>query len=225
MKNIKTEDTGIIFEKSICMLYNIEYDGKYKYSINEAEKLKNRISKLKEIYNTELKHIAKNGSKYDFITINGQYISAKTTKGTNKVCPQVIGQATKKKFCEFCILPLSSTDENIKQYIISNIKTLIMHYYNNTFNCDIIYYNTKKNILQVIKKETDILFNEHLFTFSHIDKKKEWKESSTLKIILNNKKISIGEFQIHIKRNSIKFRWCFVNILNLFKNNFNIIHL
>ena len=39
MKKIKTEDTGIIFEKSICMLYNIEYDGKYKYSIDEAEKI------------------------------------------------------------------------------------------------------------------------------------------------------------------------------------------
>ena len=89
----------------------------------------------------------------------------------------------------------------------------------------LIYYNKKKNILQVIKKETDILFNEYLFTFSYIDKKKEWKESTTLKIILNDKKISIGEFQIHIKRNSIKFRWCFVNILNLFNDIINIIHL
>ena len=31
-----TEDLGKIFEMAICMLYGIDYDGKYKYSLDEA---------------------------------------------------------------------------------------------------------------------------------------------------------------------------------------------
>ena len=30
---VLTEDLGKIFEKGVCLLYGIEYDGKYKYSI------------------------------------------------------------------------------------------------------------------------------------------------------------------------------------------------
>lgn len=31
---VLTEDLRKIFEKGVCMLYGIEYDGKYKYSID-----------------------------------------------------------------------------------------------------------------------------------------------------------------------------------------------
>ena len=42
---VLTEDLGKIFEKAICNLYEIEYDGKYNYSLEEAEKIKQKIFK------------------------------------------------------------------------------------------------------------------------------------------------------------------------------------
>jgi hypothetical protein len=54
----------------------------------------------------------------------------------------------------------------------------------------------------------------------------EWKESSSLYLMKNNKKIdTIGEFQIQNHRDSIKFRWCFEKILKIFSEYFEIIKL
>lgn len=39
--NKANEDLGKIFEKSICLLYDIEFIGNYKYSLEEAIHLKN----------------------------------------------------------------------------------------------------------------------------------------------------------------------------------------
>jgi hypothetical protein len=85
---------------AICLLYEVEYDGKYKYSLEEAKLIKDRIYKLNQVFPYKIKHIAKNGNKYDFVSIenNNINLSAKTTKKDGKVCPQVIGQPSKKSF-------------------------------------------------------------------------------------------------------------------------------
>ena len=49
-KQIITEDLGKIFEMAICLSYEIEYDGKYKYSLEEADIIKERIYKLKDVF-------------------------------------------------------------------------------------------------------------------------------------------------------------------------------
>ena len=49
VKKIVTEDLGKIFEMAICLLYEIEYDGKYKYGLEEAIIIKNKLHKLKNI--------------------------------------------------------------------------------------------------------------------------------------------------------------------------------
>jgi len=220
---ILTEDLGKIFEKAICLLYDIEYDGKYKYSIEEASSLKERIYKIKEVFQHKIKHIAKNGSKYDFVSLDedDMYLSAKTTKKDGKVCPQVIGQPSKKKFCEFFKINVLYDLEQIKKYIEDNVLFLIEIYCLNTFDCPIIYYNKHKNLLLFVKLKKPINWMDQNILFSHKIKNKKWNESST--IIINN--TTIGEFQIHNNRDCIKFRWAFEKLLNLFKDNFEIIHL
>jgi hypothetical protein len=222
-KKVVTEDLGKIFEMAICQLYEIEYDGNYKYSLDEANIIKHKLHKLKEVFPFNIQHIAKNGNKYDFQSIdnNNVYLSAKTTKKDAKVCPQVIGQPSKKKFCEFFgIDPLYSL-EQIKNYIETNIKSLLEIYALNTFDCPIVYYNKHKNIILFVKLISNINWANYDVTFSHILKNKKWNESSS--IIING--ITIGECQIHNHRNCIKFRWSFENLLNMFDNNFEIIVL
>jgi hypothetical protein len=222
-KQIITEDLGKIFEMAICLLYEIEYDGKYKYSLEEANIIKERTYQLTHVFPYKIKHIAKNGNKYDFVSVENEHInlSAKTTKKDGKVCPQVIGQPSKKKFCEFFGIDLLFNLEQIKQYIEDNVKTLLNIYTLNTFDCPVVYYNKHKNLLLFVKLKENINWTNCDITFSHIIKNKKWNESSS--IIINNN--TIGEFQIHNHRDCIKFRWSFEKILNLFKDNFEITYL
>jgi len=221
MKQYKTEDLGKIFEMAICLLYNTPYDGNYKYNMDEAEKIKERIIKLKDVFPGEVKHIAKNGSKYDFVTADGLYLSAKTTKRDGKVCPQVIGQPSKKKFCQY--FGAGDLDvPQIKEYIVENIAKLLDAYTGHTFECPMIYYNKAKNELLFVKLKEQINWtNWTNITFSHILKNKAWNESTSIKI----NGIPIGEFQIHNGRDGVKFRWSFKNMLNVFKDCFDITSL
>ena len=134
-KKILTEDLGHEFEMAICNLYNIDYDGNFKYSEGAASSLANRISKLKNVFPHKLRHTAKNGNKYDFETVGEKiiYLSAKTTKKDGKVCPQVIGQTTKNKFCEFLIT--SALQCQINSVNSPYVKgTYIMNHKNSLFN-------------------------------------------------------------------------------------------
>ena len=222
-KKVLTEDLGIIFEMAICLLYEIEYYGKYKYCLEEANNLKDKIQKLKNVFPFKIKHIARNGNKYDFVSIDDDkiHLSAKTTKKESKVCPQVIGQPSKNKFCDFFGIDLLYNLEQIKNYIEINVKSLLEIYTLNTFDCPIVYYNKHKNMILFVKLKENINWLNYDISFSHIMKNKKWNESSC--IYING--ITIGEFQRHNHRNCIKFRWSFEKLLNLFKDNFEIVDL
>ena len=220
---VLTEDLGKIFEMAICLCYNTSYDGNYKYSLQEAQSLKNKLNNLKNLFPYNIKHCASRGSKYDFECLDDPtiHLSAKTTKKDGKVCPQVIGQPSKKKFCEFFGIDLLYDLDQIKHYIETNVKSLLEIYIFNTFDCPIVYYNKHKSILLFVKLMENINWTKCEVSFSHILKNKKWNESSC--IIVNG--ITIGEFQIHNHRNCIKFRWSFEKLLNLFGGNFEIIDL
>lgn len=220
-KKVVTEDLGKIFEMAICLLYSISYDGNYKYSMEAAQEITNKLSKLKEIFDHTLIHTAKGCSRYDFTseTYPNIQLSAKTSKKKDgKVCPQVIGQPTKKKFCQYFNLDISTTKDQIKDYIINNIYKLLEEYFNYTFDCPIVYYNENNNKILFIKKIENIVWTKFTIEFSHITNSKIWNESSTIKINGH----SIGEFQMHNNRNGIKFRWHFEKLMDVFPENFNI---
>lgn len=219
-KRVKTEDLGKTFEKAICLLYDTVYDGNFKYSTKEAMLLKDRLIKLKNILPYEMKHVGSICNKYDFGD-NVHMLSAKTTKKNAKVCPQVIGQPSKKRFCEFFTIDPAFDLDQIKYYIESNITNLLSIYISNTFHCPIVYYNKHKDIILFIEMNEPITWNKNDLSFTHIKKNKKWNESSS--IMVNG--VTIGEFQVHKHRDNIKFRWAFEKLLNIFKDHFNIIHL
>jgi hypothetical protein len=211
---VVTEDLGKIFEMAICLLYKTPYDGKFNYSMLKAEMLKDRIANLKEVFEYKIIHTAKNGARYDFTGADSSEIklSAKTTKKDYKVCPQVIGQPSKKKFCEHFGLDLLITTDQIKEYIVTNIEKLLKTYFEYTFDCPIVYYNEHTKALWFIKKHTDIDWDNCIIEFSHIKKNKIWNESSS--VTING--YSMGEVQVHNHRDNIKFRWNLSNLLYCF---------
>jgi hypothetical protein len=224
MASILTEDLGKVFEKAICLLYNIEYVGNYKYSVEDAEKIKSRIQPFKTLFPYEIVHTAKGGKPYDFTgKVDTEIkLSAKTSKNkTGKVCPQIIGQTTAKKFCEYLSIENTGDLENIKKYIVENVFHLLNIYMTTTFDCPILYYNKQTNTVLFIKLKSTITWTNHIVEFIHILKNKLWNESTTIKI--NNK--TIGEFQIHKHRDCIKFRWAIENLIDLFADHFDIVSI
>jgi len=221
-KKVITEDLGKIFEKAICLEYEIDFNGKFKYEEKEAEKLKEKLVLLKENFPYELNHTAKNGNPYDFTSKDGLYkLSAKSTKKDGKVCPQVIGQPSKKKFCQYFQLDPLTDNEQIKSFIENNITILLEKYFQNTFDCSVIYYNQHKDLILFVNSIKKIEWTNYEISFNHNEKQKKWNESTTISI---NKK-NIGEFQIHNHRDCIKFRWFFEKLLDTFPEYFDVKHL
>ena len=220
---VQTEDLGKIFEMAICLLYNIPYDGAYKYSMEEAHKIKDRISKLLEVYPHLLTHTAKNGARYDFTGLEDQAIrlSAKTTKKDGKIAPQVVGQPSKKKFCEHFGVEETSTLDEIKSHIVENVNNMLGTYEECTFDCPTVYYNKNSDKLVFIKRVAPIQWSSLVVEFSHNKKNKVWGESSCISV----DDVTIGEFQIHNHRNCIKFRWAFEKLLAKFPECFEITNL
>ena len=222
---LKTEDTGKMLEMAICLAYGIPYDGKYKYGMDVPEKLKPRLAPLLELF-PKCSHTAKRGARYDFTALDDEtkHLSAKSTKkGVGKVAPQVIGQSQPEKFCsvigiEFTTIPA------LKEYIQTNIKTILPHLVDHTFDCSTLYYNQELDTLRFITLETPIKWDDYEFSWTCSWDK--WANSSTLKIKSDKKDIALVEFQFHTaSRTNMAVRWCYESFLTIFKDNLKIINL
>lgn len=228
IKNIKklaTEDTGKIFEMAICLAYGIHYDGKYKYSMETPEKLKTRLAKVVELF-PMCSHTAKRGARYDFTGVADEtkHLSAKTTKkGVGKVAPQVVGQSQPKKFCEIIGIPYT-TNTDLKAYMQTNILSILPILVSYTFDCPNIYYNEEKNTIRFITLTTPIEWAK--YTFKWTCDWSKWSNSSTLKVVVEEKEVALLEFQFHTKsRTNMAIRWCYENFLTIFKQNLSIIDI
>jgi len=224
-KVLQTEDTGKILERAICLAYDIPYDGKFKYSMELPNKLKLQLSKLLEIF-PMCKHTAKKGSRYDYTALadESKHLSAKTTKkGVGKVAPQVIGQCKPKKFCEIIGIDYT-TIADIKEYIQTDILKILPFLVEYTFDCPNIYYNKELNTIRYITLDTPIDWTKYSFKWTC--NWADWKNSSTLKVIIKEKEIALLEFQFHTKsRTNMAIRWCYEHFLINFAEHLNIIDI
>lgn len=224
---VTNETLGITTEYAFCKVYNI------KNNINEkrvsqylCDQITPKIELFKEKY-PELKinqHCGGDNGSVDFKTVNDETISLKTNKSKSgpKMCPQNIGQPTRKKFIEYNNISNNIDDDNLKKYIIENINELSKKYYNNLFCCDHLIWFYKKTDTEFdfkVLKKVNYPFDDNNFTFSryvndedikNTKSKKKWNEGSTL---YYNKK-SIGEFQFHKNRDCIKFRYYIKKLLD-----------
>jgi hypothetical protein len=207
-----TETFGITCEYIICKLYDLQVPEHIKKRSNEKyfEKYSPIIDNiLKESNITPLKALGYKNGCYDFILENEKTLSVKTNVKGIKICPQNIGQLTRKKFDEKFNLK-NKNDLLRKEFIIKNIHTIIKIYFDNLFCCDYLLYISPSKSFILNKKDVKyIKFLNENFTFTRY--LNSWNESTTLKY----NKISIGEFQFHKNRDCIKFRFHFNNLLKL----------
>ncbi len=213
-----------MFEMAICLAFGIPYDGPYKYGMELPEKLKPRLSKLVELF-PMCRHTAKKGSRYDYTACADatKHLSAKSTKkGVGKVAPQVVGQATPKKFCEILGVEYT-TVADLKKHIQTHVVEIIRMLVSYTFDCANIYYNAEENTIRYITLTTPIDWEKYEFKWTRAWS--EWSNSSTLKITIDKKEHALLEFQFHTTRNNMAIRWCYENFLTVFKENLSIIDI
>ena len=222
---VSTEDTGKVFEKAICLRYDIEYVGPYKYGLERPNQILPYLHSLPELFPSCV-HTAEKGSRYDFTSTDGlKHLSAKTSKRRQaKIAPQVYGQCSVEKLCKAMSWDSEMEQVAFKEKFQNSIIDLLKLFEQHTFDCDIIYYNEARKDVTYLKKSTDIDWSNKEFIWTkHWDK---WNNSTTLKVKVDEKFIPIFESQIHSKgRTNMANRWCFDNLLKVFAEHFTITNL
>jgi hypothetical protein len=231
---LRTEDTGKIWEKAICLGLETPFCGPYKYSLVDAERLSQYIVPI--LISNDLSgfiHTAKAGARYDFTgppCCPPRYLSAKSTKKDGKVAPQHIGQCMPKTFAERISWSYAD-DAELKKHIQEDTIHVLekMEEYTISKECDVFYYNKHKGTASYIKQKNRIDFNLYEYKWSH-----DWKikQSCTLSMRLrirhndDDKWRSIVEIQFHKKnRTNMAARWHFEVFLDIFKANLTITEL
>ena len=236
-KKKKTNETaGMSCEKAICISNNDENHSKICSLRCDEELVKKLVEPFTQFQKDNsilaLAYTGYSDNKTDFVDVNGKTYSVKSNIRKNgKVCPQVIGQPTKRKFIENVYNPIndleqdlqdvSISDADIKQNFFKYADHYLNLYFQYLFCCDYIIH------ICITEKETDNV-SDFQFKFKLIDKMKfifekekitfsntceNWNEGITVKY----DNVSIGEFQIHRKRDSIKFRFIIDNLLTFLK--------
>lgn len=163
-------------------------------------------------------------SGVDFYLEKDNTLSVKTNKSKSyKVCPPEIGQPSPKTFDLYFGNKgwyKGNIDENKFRELVRNTSTvslLLKEYVKFLNECDYLlwslYLNDKDITSQIINKSEleGIEFNPDLINYSN-----DFTEKSSVTIKYGtNKQVSIGEFQVHSARNSLKFRFNFGNLLSL----------
>lgn len=179
-------------------------------------------------------HIGHENKAADFYLVNGKSLSVKTNQSNGKsVCPQNIGQTTRKKFYEHFTskIPMITRSKTSKQDIqVSDIKSLVlsfpahlmMEYFKNTFICDYMLWIFKKKgaYTGIVLDKNDIfkkMLNHKNYTFTR--DADTWKESTTIKY----NGVGIGEFQVHTKRDGVKFRFHMEKLLEILAKDGTVI--
>lgn len=209
------EECGMSVESIICKLNNIPFVGNTNRLnngfINDFEtKIKHEFCKYMKILDIS-EYNGHRQNQSDFLLSNGKTLSVKTnyTNKGYKLCPQNIGQSTKKRFIQNFNLPSESTIEQIRSFIENNKVYLLNRYIENLFCCDYLLWFgidiEKKTIESFLLKNDEITqINIHNKDVSLLrgNMVKEWKSCR-----ISYKNNVIGEYQIHTNRDCVKFRF------------------
>jgi len=235
-KNRNNETLGATTEFVICKYFNLVIPP----SINLVERAdKSLIKPLTSTIVSAFKELPipisyvgagsgpRKGSKnsVDFLLEGNLTMSLKTnTSKSNKVCPPEIGQPSFKTFDHYFSesgLYLPPINElKFKEMVVNYPEFLFFQYVDKLFDCDellwiygdnsaLTSFSHKVVSANKIQNNLDIFRNKDNYSFTR--SLYEWNESNTIKF----NDISIGEFQVHSARNSLKFRFNFNNLIEM----------
>lgn len=162
-------------------------------------------------------------SGVDFFLENNLTLSVKTNKSKSfKVCPPEVGQPSPKTF-DLHFSKKGWYDGNIDEEKFrvlvkdkGKLSLLLSEYVKFLNECDYLLwslYLSENNITSKLVGKSDlenIKFNPNLIDYSN-----DFTEKSSVTIKYGENSFSLGEFQVHSARNSLKFRFNFNNLLSV----------
>lgn len=162
-------------------------------------------------------------SGVDFFLENNATLSVKTNKSKSfKVCPPEVGQPSPKTFdlhfSEKGWYDGNMDEEKFRLLVTDKEKlSLLLSEYVKFLNeCDYILWSLYLNENDIHSKLVgkcdleNITFNPNLIGYSN-----DFTDKSSVTIRYGENAFSLGEFQVHSARNSLKFRFNFNNLLSV----------
>jgi hypothetical protein len=214
-----TETVGISAEIAIADIFKVSVSADYKKrgdkeTINKIKKVVRKVFSQHNIPNPQ-RFVAEKQNPIDFELVDGKTLSVKTNqKKLGKVAPQNVGQCTSEtyfeKFKSLTTRKPKRYEDKVKLFkeiSVSKIDKVFEIYWKNLFHCDyyIHFYNVCSGNLSyaVFEKPKVPQIKKGNFSFTHIEKNKDWNEGTTLRY----SGITIGEFQAHQSKDCFKFRF------------------
>jgi hypothetical protein len=145
------ETLGITVEYLICKKYNLDFNLQPE-RVSEFKNLDIIIEDALDSIGNIRSYEGWKNDEHDFILECGKKLSVKTNYkiGNPKVCPQNIGQTTKKKFITYFgqqyhkisqkFPKHRKIEDNIKDCILDNPSLFLKEYLLNLFNSDILLW-------------------------------------------------------------------------------------
>lgn len=215
---MNNETIGQSAEYALCKYFNIECNINEK-RINEeiCESILSQCSGFE--FPKIVQSIGHQNNSVDYLCENGKTLSLKTLKRDDgKICPQLIGQPTLKKWDQYWNLDfngeLSRNCERF-EWIKQNVHYFLNEMLKYTYCCDymiLISGCNKLPKLEYLKKieptyfvGQGIQYTRDVYEEKYNEKKQKYSEFSTTLKINNN---PIGELQFHkTSRKVLKFRF------------------
>lgn len=218
-----SEECGMFAEKMVCEITGVKFKSKRRYmnASNDPVILKNDIEDTAKTLLQSLdisEHLGNENKYYDFQTKTQETVSLKTNFKGYKVCPQIIGQVSLKNFNVKTGNDFKS-NEDFKRNVLENPIDTVNLYLSYLFCCNhTISLQFEQGVIHYFKTKGKVsLSNETEFNFSQT--LETWKESMTLRVKIDDKYMSLCEFQIHNNRNCIKCRFNMDTIITLIEIN------
>jgi hypothetical protein len=162
-------------------------------------------------------------SGVDFYLEKGKTLSVKTNKSKSfKVCPPEIGQPCPKTFDKYFSNKgwyQGNIDDLKFRKLVKDkaiLSELLVEYVNHLNECDYLLwslYISNSSINSTLVEQSQmqgINFNPSLISYSN-----DFTNQSSVTIKYGPNNLSLGEFQVHSARNSLKFRFNLENLLSV----------
>ncbi|MGM1055433.1 MAG: hypothetical protein ACQEWG_06065 [Bacteroidota bacterium] len=162
-------------------------------------------------------------SGIDFLLESGKSLSLKTNKNRSaKVCPPEIGQPSPKTFDHYFIqkgwYEGEMNEEKFRTLVLNReiLSVLLSEYLKHLNECDYLLWSIYESGSVIQSKLIDQKFFQTLnFSPETISYSNDFQQKNSVTIRYGANQISLGEFQIHSARNSLKFRFHFGNLISM----------
>jgi hypothetical protein len=237
-KEINNSLLGDTAELAICNVFELDSGLNNDRLLNNSDKVilkafekhytleKPKLFPLKPVKYSGTEKRERGGhskSGVDFFLENNATLSVKTNKSKSfKVCPPEVGQPSPKTFdlhfSEKGWYDGNMDEEKFRLLVTDREKlSLLLSEYVKFLNeCDYILwslYLSENDIHSKLVGKCDlenITFNPNLIGYSN-----DFTDKSSVTIKYGENSFSLGEFQVHSARNSLKFRFNFNNLLSV----------